>query len=388
MYNHAIIHYAEIALKGENRIFFEQRLVNNIKQALKNQEYNNIERQYGRIVIELNKKSNLDKIKEILKDIPGIEYFSFALYSEPDIESMKDALLKLAKNLSKTTTFRITAKKSTTRINLTSMQINEKLGELIVKKFGSKVKLKDPGLEFIIEITDKGAFHYTEKLKGIGGLPVGVSGKLISLISGGIDSPVAAFSMFKRGCRIVFVHFHNNTANKNSVRDKVEKLVKTLTKYQFASKLYLVPFENLQKHIIAAIPAKYRMIIYRRFMLRIAEQILKKEKAKGFITGDSLAQVASQTLENLNAIYEATSKPIFAPLIGFDKQEIINLAERIGTYNTSILPYGDCCSFLVAKHPETKAKIDEIKELEKSFETEKLVSEALSKAEVKLVKHI
>ncbi|MBW2983509.1 tRNA 4-thiouridine(8) synthase ThiI [Candidatus Woesearchaeota archaeon] len=385
---YVIIHYAEIALKGGNRAFFEAKLVENIKQALKSQQHDSVKRLYGRIIIKLNKKSNTEKIKEILEQVPGIEYFSFALYSELDINSMEKCLLKLAKDIKKTTTFRITAKKSTKKIKQTSIQINEKLGAAIVKKFGSKVKLKNPKLEFIVEITDDGAFIYTEKLKGVGGLPVGVTGKLVSLISGGIDSPVAAFKMFKRGCTIVFVHFHNYTANKKIVKDKVLKLVQVLTKYQFSSKLYLVPFEALQKEIIAAIPAKHRMIIYRRFMFRIAELVLKKEKAKGFVTGDSLAQVASQTLENLNVIYGSTTKPILAPLIGSDKQEIINLAEKIGTYEISILPYSDCCSFLVAKHPETRAKIEEIKSLEKAFNLKKLVAEALSKTEVKVIKQI
>ena len=383
---YVIIHYAEIALKGGNRSFFEGKLVENIKKALETQQYDSVQRLYGRIIVKLDKKSNIDKIKENLEQVPGIEYFSFALYSKLDIKSMEKVLLKLAKGLKKTTTFRITAKKSTDKIELTSMQINEKLGALIVKKFGSKVKLKDPEQEFILEVANEGAFIYTDKIKGVSGLPVGVTGKLVSLISGGIDSPVAAFRMFKRGCTIAFVHFQNHTANKKIVKDKVQKLVQVLTKYQFNSKLYLVPFEALQKQIIANIPSKYRMIVYRRFMFRIAEQVLKREKAKGFVTGDSLAQVASQTLENLNVIYEATNYPILSPLIGSDKQEIINLAQKIGTYEISILPYSDCCSFLIAKHPETRAKIEEIKSLEKAFDIEKLVSEALSKAEIKLLK--
>jgi thiamine biosynthesis protein ThiI len=382
---YAIIHYAEIGLKGGNRAFFEGMLVGNIKQALANQSYDSVKRAYGRILIKLNKKSDTEKIEKSLKQIPGISYFSFASYSKLDITSMKKELFKLAKDLKKTTSFRITARKSTQKIKLTSMQINEKLGQAIVDKFKSKVDLSKPKLNFIIEATDDGAFIYKEKVKGIGGLPVGATGKLVCLISGGIDSPVAAFKMFKRGCNIIFVHFQNHTANKKAVKDKVSKLVEILSKYQETSKLYIVPFDKLQNEIIAAIPARYRMIIYRRFMLRIAEQILKKEKAKGFVTGDSLAQVASQTLENLNVIYEATDKPIFAPLIGSDKQEVIDLARSIETYETSILPYSDCCSFLVAKHPETRAKINEIKELEKIFDIQKLITDALKKLEIKRI---
>jgi thiamine biosynthesis protein ThiI len=382
---YTIIHYAEIGLKGGNRAFFEGMLVGNIKRALANQNYDSIKRAYGRFLIKLNKKSDTKKIEESLKQIPGISYFSFALHSKLDITSMKKKLLELAKDLKKTTTFRITARKSTTKTKLGSMDINKELGQLIVDKFKAKVNLDNPKVNFIIEVTDDGAFFYNEKTQGLGGLPVGVTGKLVCLLSGGIDSPVAAFKMFKRGCNVIFVHFQNHTANKKVVKDKVSKLVETLSKYQEVSKLYIVPFDKLQNEIIAAIPSKYRMIIYRRFMFRIAEQILQKERAKGFVTGDSLAQVASQTLENLNVIYEATNKPIFAPLIGLDKQEIIDIARSIETYETSILPYSDCCSFLVAKHPETRAKIDEIKELEKSFDIKKLIADALSKSDMKKV---
>ncbi|MFC1705050.1 tRNA uracil 4-sulfurtransferase ThiI [Nanoarchaeota archaeon] len=382
---YAIIHYAEIGLKGGNRAYFEGMLVINVKHALDSKDYESVKRVYGRILAKLKPKADIKKVEAALKHIPGISYFSFALRSKLDMGSIEKNILELAKDLNETTTFRITAKKSTTKVKLGSMDVNQKLGQMIVDKFKSKVNLDNPQVNFIIELTDEGAFVYKEKLKGIGGLPVGVSGKLVCLISGGIDSPVSAFKMFKRGCNVTFVHFQNNTANKKIVQDKVSKLVKTLSRYQLRTKLYIVPFDELQKHIIAIIPAKYRMIIYRRFMLRIAEQVLKKEKAKGFVTGDSLAQVASQTLENLNAIYEATTVPIFAPLIGLDKQEIINIAQDIGTYETSILPYSDCCSFLIAKHPETRAKVVEIKKLEDSLDVKELIDKAFSKTEIEQI---
>lgn len=382
---YAIVHYAKIGLKGGNRAFFEGMLVNNIKQALTATNYDSVKRVYGRILIKLKKKPDANKIREILTKMPGISYFSFALHSKSDISSMEKSLLELAKDLKKTDTFRITARKSTDQIKLGSMEINQKLGQLIVDKFKAKVNLDNPDVNFILEVTSEGAFTYNEKIKGVCGLPVGVTGKLVCLVSGGIDSPVAAFKMMKRGCKVIFVHFQNHTASKNVVKDKVSKLVKILSKYQFSSKLYIVPFDEVQKQIIALIPAKYRMIIYRRFMFRIAERILRKEKAKGFVTGDSLAQVASQTLENINVIYDTTSMPIFAPLIGLDKQEIIDIAHDLGTYETSILPYSDCCSFLVAKHPETRAKIEEIKSLEECFDLKVLIDKALKKLELKLI---
>ncbi|MBI1969574.1 7-cyano-7-deazaguanine synthase [Candidatus Woesearchaeota archaeon] len=210
--------------------------------------------------------------------------------------------------------------------------------------------------------------------------------KLLSLISGGIDSPVAAYLMMQKDCEIVFVHFYNFTHARQAVKSKVEQLVKILTKYQKgqACKLSMVPFAEIQQQIIGIIPAKYRMIIYRRLMFTIAEKILEQEKAFGFVTGDNVGQVASQTLTNLTVIYKAAKKPMVTPLLGFDKQEIVDLAKKIGTYETSILPYSDCCSFLIAKHPETRAKLEMIEKLESLLDIPKLVQLGMGKAEIKI----
>ena len=212
-----------------------------------------------------------------------------------------------------------------------------------------------------------------------------VKTKLVSLLSGGIDSPVSSWRMINLGCKVILVHFHNYTTTSKDVKEKVVKLAKILSKYQPKTKLYLVPFKEIQTEIIKFIPSKLRMIITRRVMLRIAGRILKKEKATALVTGDNLAQVASQTLENINAIYKATKYPILTPLIGENKEEIIEKAREIGTYETSIIPYSDCCSFLIDKHPETKAKLKEIEEVEKNLEINKLVEKALNAAEIKII---
>jgi len=207
--------------------------------------------------------------------------------------------------------------------------------------------------------------------------------KVISLLSGGIDSAVSSYMMLKKGADVIFVHFHNQTIQKRQVENKVVKTAKILSKFsKKKTKLYLVPFKKLQQEIIKAVQAKSRMIIYRRVMFMIAEEILQKEKAKGFVTGDSMGQVASQTLDNLEVLYEAAKEPVFTPLLGMDKVDIIKKAEEIGTFETSILPYSDCCSFMIAKHPETKANLAKIKEMESKIDLKKLIKETLEKTKI------
>lgn len=209
--------------------------------------------------------------------------------------------------------------------------------------------------------------------------------KLVVLLSGGIDSPVAAWHMINVECNVILVHFHNYTSTGTAVKDKIVKLAKVLSEYQPKIKLYLVPFKEIQTEIIKFIPSKLRMIVTRRMMLRIAEKILEKEKADALVTGDNLAQVASQTLENLSVIHKVTKHPILTPLLGENKEDIIKTAKKIGTYELSIMPYSDCCSFLIDKHPETRAKPEVIEGVEKNLKIQELVGKALEEAEVKII---
>lgn len=221
-----------------------------------------------------------------------------------------------------------------------------------------------PDIKLYVEICEKEVFLYTEKCEGLGGLPVGSSGKVVSLISGGIDSPVASFLMMKRGCNVVFVHFYNRIITSEEAVSKLEKIVNVLTRFQLESKLYLIPFEKLQLEVVKNVPSKYRMIVYRRAMNRVANVVAHKENAKALVTGDSLGQVASQTLENLSAIHNVSEVQVFMPLIGLDKLEIINIAKKIGTYEYSILPYQDCCSFMLSPHPALRVTLEDVKKLE------------------------
>jgi thiamine biosynthesis protein ThiI len=211
--------------------------------------------------------------------------------------------------------------------------------------------------------------------------------KLVSLLSGGIDSAVSSYLILKKKHELVLVHFHNQTIQKEHVKNKVVQIAKILSKFGKV-KLYLIPFKDLQNKIIQAIPSKNRMIVYRRVMFRIGETILEKEKAKGIVTGDSLGQVASQTLDNLTVIHSATKYPVISPLLGLDKEEIMDLAKKIGTYETSILPYTDCCSFMIAKHPETKAKLVDIEKEEENMDISKETSKAIETAQIILAPKI
>jgi thiamine biosynthesis protein ThiI len=366
MERYILVHYSEIALKGKNREFFERKLMENIRKVLKCK----VIRLYGRLMVESNLSEKT--LKEKLNLLPGIANFSFCYKVPNDIKKMKEVALEIAKD-SKEKCFRISTKKST-KFKYGSQKVNEIVGEEVRLKANKKVDLSSPGFTIYIEITEKGSFVYKDKLEGVGGLPIGSSGKVVSLLSGGIDSPVATFLAMKRGCEIVALHFYNETL---SNPDKIKDLIKVLEKIQPKIKLYTIPFGKIQKEIISKINSKYRMIIYRRFMNQIAEKIAKKEKAKVIITGDSLGQVASQTIENMNVIDESTKLLILRPLIGYNKDEIVELAKRIGTYEISIKSYQDCCSFLVSKHPETKAKIEVIRKIEDNIDREKLVEKAL-----------
>jgi len=384
-YTHVIIHYNEITLKGGNRPFFERVLVDNIKGFLENIKYNKIYKDGGKIIIEINRNIDLEKTKGILENIPGISNFYFAVSEEKELEKINKKTVELLKNYlqtendknNKIKTFKIEARRSDKRFKFKSPEINARIGEFVLENTKLKVDVHQPDLEIVIDIGNKNCFIYFEKTNGIDGLPVGTTGKLISLISGGIDSPVASYMMMKRGAKIIFVHFKNKTIN-NTGDDKIKNLVKRLSRFQGRSKLYIIPFEEFQKEIIAKIPSKNRMIIYRRIMFELAEIIAKKENAKGFVTGDSLSQVASQTLENIGVIYNSANLPIFPPLIGMNKQEIIDLAVKIKTYKISILPYQDCCSFLIAKHPETKAKLEDILKQEETLEIDEVAKKIIT----------
>ncbi|MEM1578690.1 MAG: tRNA uracil 4-sulfurtransferase ThiI [Archaeoglobaceae archaeon] len=360
-----IVHYGEIGVKGKNRDFFERKLVENISRFAK------AKRRYGYIEVIY-----AENVEEKLKKVPGIRYFGVGYKTELEIDAINLAALKVLPE--EFNTFRISASRRNKNFPMNSMEINRTVGSFIAEKTGKKVKLENPDVTIWIEIGNE-ALVYSQRYEGIGGLPVGVAGKVVASISGGIDSPVASFMAMRRGCEVVGVHFFNKTLHSREVRKKIYALTEKLAEYQGFFKLYMVPFEEIQMEIIRIVPAKLRMIAYRRSMIRMANMIAEKEGAKAIVTGDNISQVASQTLDNLNVLYSASKLAVLPPLLGFDKEEIIAIARKIGTYEISILPYEDCCSLMVAKHPETRAKREIIEEFEEFEEMEK---NAVEKAEI------
>jgi thiamine biosynthesis protein ThiI len=380
MKNYLIVHYDEIGTKGKNRKMFENQLITNIKKAL-NTLIDKIYRRYGVIVIIFtqNKKDIINK----LKLIPGIANFSFPLCTNLNIEDIKVKSLEIMKN-KENKTFKIKTKRSYKKFPLISPEINKIVGNFIEKNTKNTAEMVNPEILLKIEIGEKEAFIYSHKYYGIGGLPIGSGEKTICSLSGGLDSPVSAFEIMKRGSKVIFVHIYNNTLNKGKIINKIKKLVEILNNVQINSKLYVIPFSNIQKEIILNIPSEYRMIIYRRYMFKLINHIAIKENAKAIITGDSLGQVASQTIANLSCIWNASKLPIISPLISQNKKDIISIAKKIGTYDVSIEPYPDCCSFMIAKHPETKADINTIISLEKNIidKEDRLITESLENSTI------
>jgi len=410
-FNYIICHYSEIGLKGSNRKFFEEKLIENIKKALKSFWYKKIQRISGEIIIQLTSRGEKEQkeIKEKLKNIFGLAYFAFGINCEQKLDIIKKETFEML-STQKFKTFRISSRRSKKDFYLTSQQINEKVGEYILKEFPVaiplqaghrrekilqdgehsrtiRVNLNNPDITCFIEIVEKYAFLYLEKISGQGGLPVGVSGRALSLLSGGIDSPVASFYCQRRGLDIIFVHFTSYPFVKKSSIEKVKKIVKVLNKFQPQLKLYLVPFTDIQKQILLKTKADLRVILYRRIMFKIAELIAKKEKIKALITGENLGQVASQTLDNMFVVEKATNLFVFRPLIGFDKQDIIEKAKEIGTFDISILPGDDCCQRFLPEHPETRADLKEVEIEEKKLDLKKLINKAFKDIKVEEIKN-
>lgn len=371
-----LAHYHEIGLKGKNRKFFEDCLCRNIA-AIVGLDRNKIRLSSGRLVINEKKVAPKDKLKFVF----GLSSYAPALLVLSEKKSIEKAALELIKK-QKFASFAVSASRGDKSFPLTSVEINQLIGHLVQKKTKVKVNLENPELRIWIEIARKEAFVYREKIKGPGGLPVGSQGRILVLLSGGIDSPAAAWLMAKRGSPIDFIHFHSYPFTSRASIDKVKKLVEILSRYTLASRLFLVSFGEIQKAILKNCSERFRVILYRRVMIRIAEKIAAEKEALALATGESLGQVASQTLKNLRVIEDAVDIPVLRPLIGFDKEEIISLARKIGTFETSILPHDDCCSLFLPKHPATKARLEDVLREEKKLKVKQLIDKAIKNVEI------
>ena len=366
--NCILVHYDEIAIKLGNRSWFEKQLVKNIKNQIKGLPFSNIKKFSARIFIN---DIDIDKGNQYISKLTNVMGIS-SVHLMRDVvseilEIKKNSLELLDIEKDNFETFKIFTKRQNKSLPYTSQNLNATVGELICTKLSKKVNLKSPDMELRIELVEDRAFIGCQSNSGFGGLPIGCGEKALSLISSGIDSPAASFKMLKRGVQLSYIHFHSAPATGQESIDNVKKIIDRLSEFQSSKKLFLVPFLDVQKKIMNKAPNKYWVILFRRAMVRLSCIIAKKINAKALVTGENVGQVASQTLSNINVVSEPADIPILRPLIGYNKKEIINLATKIKTYEISILPYEDCCGFFVPKHPETKAKIDIIKDCEKDI---------------------
>ena len=380
----AIIHYHELALKGRNRPFFEQRLVHNLRSVLHDLRVTRVDVLQGRIRVPLADDVLWEAVRDRLRRVFGIANFSLAHSTSlrnNSLEELKNAVGQAVRPLP-FRTFRVSTKRADKRYPKTSMEIDREIGSYVRELTGKQVDLCAPDLTIHIETLLKEAYYSTERHVGAGGLPVGISGKVICLISGGIDSPVAAQRMMKRGCQAIFLHFHGRPYVSRASEEKVRDLVQLLTEYQLHSRLYFISFGEIQRQIVLGSPAPFRIVLYRRMMMRIADELARREQCWALVTGDSLGQVSSQTPENLAVVQEAASLPVLRPLIGMDKIEITEQAQRIGSFEISIEPDQDCCKLFVPSHPSTRTKLDQIRRIERGFDLTALVKQGLDRIEL------
>jgi thiamine biosynthesis protein ThiI len=372
-----VIHYKELALKGKNRPWFIQLLVRNLRTALAGLHVASVRSAMGRIELELRPDSPWDEIRERLGRVFGIANFSHASRGPHDFNGLAAAILDEVRGLTPAS-FRVSATRADKRLPFTSPQVEREVGGLIWEATQWKVDLSHPALTIHIEMMPDGAFYFVGKDPGAGGMPTGTGGRVACLLSGGIDSPVAAYRMMRRGCRVQFIHFHSYPILSRASQEKVREIAALLTRHQLRSRLMLVPFGELQQQVVLGVPPELRVVIYRRLMLRIAERLAHKGKAQALVTGEVVGQVASQTLENMTVIAAATTLEILRPLVGMDKDEITDEAKRIGTYPISIIPDQDCCTLFTPKHPATRARLTLVERAEQGLPIDEMVASAIA----------
>lgn len=391
MYKSFLIKYAEIGVKGKNRYLFEEALVKQIKYALKKTEGGfAVRRTDGRIYVNAQSDFDFDEVVESLKKVFGISGICPVVYVEDEgFEKLGQDVVRYIADVypDRNKSFKVAARRARKNYPLNSMQINEELGGVILDAYPEMhVDVHNPDILLHVEIRDK-IYLYSEIIPGPGGMPVGTGGKAMLLLSGGIDSPVAGWMIAKRGVKIDAVYFHAPPYTSERAKQKVVDLAKKVAAYAGPVWLHVINFTDIQLYIYDKCPHDELTIIMRRYMMRIAEHIAKETECLGLITGESIGQVASQTMASLAATNEVCTMPVYRPLIGFDKMEIVDIAERIDSYETSILPYEDCCTIFVAKHPVTKPNLNIIKRHEQNLQEgiDALVEKALAADEVIVV---
>ncbi len=375
-----VVRMGEITLKKKNRPFFVRQLGRNIRRSLRGLDVRDFELSPNRVLIAPGPAFDWPEARDRLARVFGIQNFSMCRLLPWDVDAIRDEVLRVAAEQA-FESFRITVQRSDKRFPGTSQELERAIGAAVKAASGARVDLEHPEANFHVEIMPGGAYVYDARTRGPGGLPVGVSGRAVALLSGGIDSPVAAWRMMGRGCVVSFVHFMSFPYLDASSRDKAVALVRSLTRWQYKSRLQVVSFGDVQHQIVASCPPRLRVVLYRRFMVRIAEAIARRSHCEALVTGESLGQVSSQTLSNIATIDAAATLPILRPLVGRDKDEIIEEARRLGTYEISIEPDQDCCTLFVPRHPVTSSTADEADDAERALDIDALVAQALSTVE-------
>jgi tRNA uracil 4-sulfurtransferase len=380
-----VVRYAEIFLKGQNRRFFEERLQRNLRAAVKPLEGAQVQRLHGRMLVDPG-PAGVARAIERLQRVFGVASLSPALIAPPELEALADAALALtraevARRGGPLPRFKVETRRSDKRFPLPSLEVSKEIGGRIFETLGLPVDVHEPELTVTIEIGVERSFVFATVIPGPGGLPVGTAGRVTALVSGGIDSPVAAWYAMKRGCEVDAVYFHSFPYTGDRTKEKVRDAVRVIAAWHGPMTLWVVHFTDVQKALRDAGPAELAVVLYRRMMIRIAAARARLSGSKALVTGESLGQVASQTLDNLAVIDEAAPMPVLRPLITSDKTEIIATARRIGTYDISVQPYDDCCSLFTPKHPATRARLERVQEAEARLDVAAMTTAAAEQAE-------
>lgn len=381
-----LVHYHEIGLKGRNRSSFETRLVRNLEALLKPYPISEIRRISGRILVLIASEADYAlacEIEEAIQFVPGVARVSCGYRCERELDEMNKVAAASLADVGQFNSFKVAARRNHTDFALSSMDMNQQVGAYLCEQFpAAKVIMKDPDVVVHVEVIQGASYIYARSLRGIGGLPVGSSGRVVCLLSSGIDSPVATWKLARRGAICIGVHFSGRPAADGTSEYLVDDIAHVLERTGCIARVYVVPFGEYQRQIAAIVPPSLRVIMYRRLMFKVAQAIAAKERARGLVTGESLGQVASQTLDNIAATDDAVSLPVLRPLIGSDKIDIISEAERLGTFEISSQDATDCCTLFMPRNPETHAKLPEVRKAEEQLPIDRWIDQILEEVEI------
>lgn len=383
-YDHIMVRFGELSTKGKNKKDFIRVLANNIKNALRDFSNVSIETRFDHIYVVLN-GNDPEPIIEVLQDVSGIHSLSLVYKTDPDIENLKKVSLELIQK-EEGQTFKVKAKRADKSYPIISEDIIRHVAGVILANTNLKVDVHNPDILLSIEIRQEGAYVFCKTYPAAGGYPLGVGGKIMHMLSGGIDSPVAAYLLMRRGIKIECIHFASPPYTNVGVIEKLKDILSKLNKYQPEIRLNIIPFTKIQEEIYRNADESYAITIMRRMMFRLADRLAHRRHCPAISSGESVGQVASQTLESMYTINEVTSLPVLRPVVAMDKVDIIKLARKIDTYDISIRPFEDCCTIFAPKSPKTKPSLEKAKEFEEKFDYESLINEALDNVEVIYVK--